>query len=69
MYPKQGPSLDNEECDSHEVQPVADRVREAPPVVVIPVVSKIVKYKSLSITWESNDLELSNFILKRMSHK
>ena len=33
----QGPSLDNEECDSHEAPPVAAPVREAPPVVVIPV--------------------------------
>ena len=29
--------------------------------VPTPVVSKIVKYKSLSITWESNDLELLKF--------
>ena len=33
----QGPSLNNEECDSHAAPPVAVPVREALPVVLVPV--------------------------------
>ena len=38
VYPMlQGSPLDYDECDSHEAPPVAVPVREALPVVVVPV--------------------------------